>query len=151
MRTRRFTTFSLCVALTCISAFVSCKQQLVTNSSFKSDRLVTIAVSPDDASKCEVDFPIAFVRVRNNTKIRWKSDDNAYTVHFVSYPGGPSPENPFNPPTNDVYVPAGQKSPQQRIQNSRPGAYYKFEIRDANNSVCKTADDDHDTGLNIKP
>lgn len=151
MRTHRFMTFTLFAALTCISTFVSCKPQLVTNYSFKSDRQVTIAVSPDDATKCEVDFPITFVRVRNNSKIRWASDDNAYTVHFVSYPGGPSPENPFNPPSNDVQVPAGQKSAQQRIQSNGSGAYYKFEIHDANNNVCKTADDDRDTGLNIKP
>lgn len=149
MRTRHFINFNLFAALTCISTFVSCKQQLV--KTFKSDRVVSIAVSPDDAHKCDVDFPVAFARIRNNTKIGWESDDNAYTVHFVSYPGGPSPENPFNPPVNDIQVPAGGKSALQTIQNNGSGAYYEFEIRDANNNVCKTADDDRDTGLNIKP
>jgi hypothetical protein len=148
MRTRR-STFGLFAALTCISAFVSCKQQLA-NYSFKSDRLVSIAVSPDDARKCDVDFPVSFMRMRNNAKIGWASDDNAYTVHFVSYPGGPSPENPFNPTVNDIQVPAGGKSALQKLQNSGSGAYYKYEIHDANNSVCKTADDERDTGLNVK-
>lgn len=112
---------------------------------------MTIAVSPDDATKCDVDFPVAFMRERNYKKIGWASDDNSYTIHFVSYPGGPSPENPFDPPVNDVQVPAGGKSPLQKIQNNSPGAYYKYEIHDTHNNVCKTADDDHDTGLNIKP
>jgi len=151
MRTRRFMTFTLFAALTSSGALVSCTQQRLANYNFKSDRLVTIAVSPDDANKCEVDFPIVFMRIRNHNKIGWKSDDNAYTVHFVSYTGGPSPENPFNPPANDIQVPAGHESAQQTIQISGLGAYYKFEIHDANNKVCKTADDDHDTGLNIKP
>lgn len=151
MKTRHFTTFSLFAVLTCISAFLSCKQQQLANFNFKSDRLVTIAVSPDDTTKCDVDYPVAFMRMRNNNKIRWASDDNAYTVHFVSYPGGPSPENPFNPSTNDIPVPAGGKSGLQAIQSSGSSAYYKYEIRAANNHVCKIYDDDHDTGLNIKP
>jgi hypothetical protein len=150
MRTRHFISFSLFAALTCIIAFVSCKQQLV-NTSFKSDRVVSIAVSPDNAHNCDVDFPVAFARMRNNIKIGWESDDNAYTVHFVKYTGGPAPENPFNPSVNSIAVPAGGKSALQTIQNSGSGAYYRFEILDANNNVCKTADDDHDTGLNIKP
>lgn len=151
MRTRHFIIFSLFAALTCIGAFVSCRQQLTPKSIFKGDRLVSIAVSPDDAQKCDVDYPVAFARRRNNAKFRWGSDDNAYTVHFVSYPGGPSPENPFNPSTNDIPVPAGGKSAAQTIQSSGSSAYYKYEIRAADNHVCKIYDDDHDTGLNIKP
>ena len=150
MRTRHFTSFTLLAISICVSAFIACKPKLVGNYSFKSDRLVTIAASPDPG-QCEVDFPVTFIRVRNNSKIRWASDDNAYKVHFVKYTGGPSPENPFSPSLNDIQVPAGQKSSQQTIQNGLSGAYYKFEIHDANNNVCKTADDDHDTGLNIKP
>lgn len=150
MRTRRFNTFTLLAISVCISALIACKPKLVSNYSFKSDRLVTIAVSPDDASKCDVDFPVTFIRARNHSKIRWASDDNAYTVRFVGYVGGPSPANPFNSQA-DIQVPAGQKSSQQTIQDGLSGGYYRFEIHDANNHVCKTADEDHDTGLNIKP
>jgi hypothetical protein len=149
MTTRRFTTFGLFAALICISAFVSCKQQLATYT-FKSDRLVTIQVSPDDPKKCDADFPVTFMRVHDNNKVGWASDDNAYTVHFVGYTGGPSPQNPFNPTLDTVQVPAGGKSPLQKLQN-RAAGYYRYEILDANNNRCKKADDDHDTGLNIKP
>lgn len=149
MRTRRFVTFGLFAVLACVSAFVSCKQRLA-NYTFNSNRLVTIEISPENASKCDVDFPVAFMRMRNNNKIGWASADNAYTVHFVSYAGGPSPENPFNPSVNDVQVPAGGKSALQQLQNTPSGGYYEYEIHDANNNVCKTADDDRDTGLNIK-
>ena len=148
MKKSRFVTFALFATLSCISAFVSCKQRQA-NYSFNSNRLVTIEVSPDDASKCDVDFPVSFMRLRNNAKIAWASADNAYTVHFVSYPLGPSPENPFNPPV-DIQVPASGKSALQTLQNSGSGGYYKYEIHDANNNVCKTADDDRDIGLNIK-
>lgn len=148
MRTRRFVTFRLFAALVCISAFVSCKPRLA-NYSFKSDRLVTIEVSPDDATKCEVDFPVAFMRIKSNKKIAWASDDNAYTVRFVSLNGVNSNATPFTS-QGDIAVPVHGNSGTQTLQDLAPVGYYEYEILNAKNQVCKPADDDHDTGLNIK-
>lgn len=148
MRTRRFVSFAWFAVLACIIALVSCKERLATYS-FNSNRLVTIEISPDDATKCEVDFPVAFMRMRNNNRIGWASADNAYTVHFVSYAGGPSPASPFISQA-DIPVPAGGKSTLQQLQTGGSGGYYEYEIHDSQNNVCKPADDDHDTGLNIK-
>ncbi|HUN87973.1 MAG TPA: hypothetical protein VMU28_04245 [Terriglobales bacterium] len=123
-----------------------------TNLGFKADRTISIEVSPTDSAKCDVDFPVAFLRAGNKNKVAWKSDDNDYTVHFVSYSGGPSPENPFDPSTDSVSVPAGNYSKLMKIKiPAGSGGYYKYEILDASNRTCKAYDDDHDTGVNVKP
>jgi hypothetical protein len=86
---------------------------------------------------------------------RWVSADNEYWVHFTD------PGNPFAPGNDPIDVPPHGKSQQLAItvpdaEIPQGGKYYKYEIWNQYNSAtnahtkCKDADDDHDTGLNIK-
>jgi hypothetical protein len=122
-----------------------------------NNRLITISASPAaDTGKCEVDFPVAFLRYNLNHSVQWASNDNKYWISFlkVDSPTGYTPENPLAPPDDPAVIEAHSMS---RTYQVRPKAgYYKYAIFDhdpATNSKnpCKAAEDDKDTGLNIKP
>jgi hypothetical protein len=121
-----------------------------------NNRLITISGSPaPDTGKCEVDFPVAFLRYSRNS-VQWASADNKYWISFIMINAPPNyqPENPLSPPDEPVVVEPHSMS---RIYNVKPKAgYYMYAIFDhdpATNSKnpCKAASDDRDTGLNIKP
>jgi hypothetical protein len=121
-----------------------------------NNRLITISASPlPDTGKCEVDFPVAVLRYSQNHSVQWASNDNKYWVSFLTIdsPAGYTPENPLAPPDEPVVIePHGQS----KTYHVKPKAkYYMYAIFDHdpqtnNKNPCKTATDDHDTGLNIK-
>lgn len=118
-----------------------------------NNRLITISASPaPDTGKCEVDFPVAFLRYNHNHTVRWASNDNKYWISFVTPDGHPA-ESPLIT-DKPVVIEAHGKS---AMYNVKPQAnYYMYAIFDhdpATNSSnpCKRADDERDTGLNIKP
>ncbi len=117
------------------------------------DRLITISASPaPDRGKCEVDFPVVFLRYNQGHSVQWASSDNKYWISFVSDDGTPV-ESPLAPPHNPVVIEAHGAS---RVYNVKPKeGYNMYAIFDHdpstnNKNPCKTATDDHDTGLNIK-
>lgn len=128
----------------CLALGAGCHKG-VTNLT-KSDRLVTIQAG--GKLGCEVDYPVAVVYAGKHYP-RWESADNEYWIHF---PGG----SPFGSGSDPVHVPPHHKSQQLDVTGPFPN-YYKYEIWNQFDSStnthnkCKDADDDHDTGLNIKP
>lgn len=124
-----------------------------TRSSHK--RLVTISASPPpDTGKCEVDFPVAFLR-QNAHSIQWASDDNKYWISFLTIdpPSGYTPENPLIPPDDPVIVTTNGSKTYKVKPKTKYYMYAIFDHDPATNpkNPCKAADDDHDTGLNVKP
>jgi hypothetical protein len=122
-----------------------------------NNRLVTISASPPpDTGKCEVNFPVAVLRYNQNHSVQWTSSDNKYWISFLTIdaPSGYTPENPLAPPDDPVVIQAHTVS---KIYHVKPKTkYYMYAIFDHdpstnNKNPCKTATDDHDTGLNIKP
>ena len=120
----------------------ACTKQQATVE--KTDRTITIQAG--GSLGCEVDYPVAVVYMKKHYP-RWISADNEYWIHFV---GG----NPF-PGVDPIDVPAQGKS--QKLDITGSPKYYKYEIWSQPDSAtsphkkCKDADDDHDTGLNVKP
>jgi hypothetical protein len=120
-----------------------------------SNRVVTISASPPpDTGKCEVDFPVAFLR--QNKHVQWASNDNKYWVSFliIDPPPGYTPENPLDPPDDPVII--GPNSASRKYKVKVTTKYYMYAIFDHDPTTnpqnpCKTAIDDHDTGLNVKP
>lgn len=108
----------------------------------KTDKVITIQAG--GTLGCEVDFPIALVYSSKHYP-RWYGSDNEYWIHFVS-------ASPFA--VDPIDVPAHGKSNQLDITG--PPNYYKYEIWSRPDSgsnphvVCKDANDDRDTGLNVK-
>jgi hypothetical protein len=118
-----------------------------------NNRLVTISASPPpDTGKCEVDFPVAFLRYNQNHSVQWASNDNKYWISFLAVDPPPG-YTPLAPPDDPVIVEPKSLS---KMYNVKPKAgYYIYAIFDHdpstnNKNPCKTATDDHDTGLNIK-
>jgi hypothetical protein len=121
-----------------------------------NDRLVTISASPPpDVGKCELDYPVAFLRQHGH--IQWASRGNKYWVSFLTIgppPPNYTPENPLVPADDPVIVDANGSS---RMYNVKPKTkYYMYAIFDHDpttnpNSPCKEATEDHDPGLNVKP
>jgi hypothetical protein len=126
---------------------VGCQSQS-TRDFFKSrpHRIVTISlVTPGDTSACEVDFPVALLRNSKHHTIAWAAEDHDYWIYF---PNG----NPVG--VNSIKVPNGGQT--QAFNPSTPG-YFMYAIYDSDpgpnpspNAACKKADDDRDTGLNVK-
>ena len=118
------------------------------------DRLVTISAA-SESGKCEVDFPVAVLRYNQGHTVQWASSDNKYWVSFLTIdsPAGYTPENPLAPPDEPVVV---DPHSQPKTYHVKPKTkYYMYAIFDHdpstnNKNPCKTATDDHDTGLNIK-
>jgi hypothetical protein len=141
MKPRRF---GLTIATSCLVLAIGCSKQGENGGSRgKKDRLITIQAG--GTLGCEVDYPVAVTYIGRHYP-RWISKDNEYWIHFV---GG----SPFSP-INNIDVPTHGKSPQLDITG--PPNYYKYEIWSQPDSAstphktCKDADDDHDTGLNVK-
>ncbi len=119
------------------------------------NRLITISASPPpDNGKCEVDFPVAFLRYKHT--VQWASNDNKYWISFLTIdsPSGYTAENPLAPPDDPVVVAPLGVSPTYNVK--KKVKYYKYAIFDHdpatnNKNPCKTATDDGDTGLNVKP
>jgi hypothetical protein len=135
--------FALTILISCLVLATACTKK-PTNFVLKTDRLVTIRAG--GTLGCEVDYPVAVV-YKGQHYPRWKSVDNKYWIHFV---GG----SPF-PGVDPIDVPSHGESKQIDITGPAPN-YYKYEIwsqydsSTGQNKKCKDADDDHDTGLNVK-
>jgi hypothetical protein len=120
-----------------------------------NNRLITISAStPPDIGKCEVNFPVAVLRYSQNHTVQWASNDNKYWVSFLTIdpPAGYTPENPLASADPVVIEPHSESSPYKVKPKAK---YYMYAIFDHdpatnNKNPCKTATDDHDTGLNIK-
>jgi hypothetical protein len=116
------------------------------------DRLITISASPaPDTGKCEVDFPVVFLRYNQGHTVQWASSDNKYWISFHEVPG--TPESPLDTDEETVMVYLNHPSQNYRVKHKEK--YYIYAIFDHdpstnNKNPCKTATDDHDTGLNIK-
>jgi hypothetical protein len=139
MKTRQV---GLTILISCLVLAAACtKRGAITE---KTDRSVTIQAG--GTLGCEVDYPVAVVYT-NKHYPRWISADNEYWIHFV---GG----SPF-PGVDPIDVPPHGKS--QKLDITGPPIYDKYEIWSQPDSAtsphkkCKDADDDHDTGLNVKP
>jgi hypothetical protein len=97
-----------------------------------------------------VDFPVTLVRYSKKHAITWQSEDNDYWIKFDS--GG----SPIDPSNKSIRVPGGGSNGPNLIPRSAALKYYQYAIYladpDANSQapVCKKADDDHDTGVNVK-
>ena len=114
-----------------------------------NNRLITISASPaPDVGKCEVDFPVAFLHYQQNHSVQWASNDNKYWISFSSKPG-----NPLASADDPVIVQPHSLSKMYHVKHQTN--YYMYAIFDHdpstnNKNPCKSATDDHDTGLNIK-
>jgi hypothetical protein len=122
-----------------------------------NNRLITISASPPpDTGKCEVDFPVVFLRHRAHS-IQWASSDNKYWVSFLNLGElipGYTPENPLDPLEDPVVVDPNNTSKKYHVKLATK--YYMYAIFDHDpntdpNHPCKKASEDHDTGLNVKP
>jgi hypothetical protein len=139
----------------------------------KPDRVVTISQSleppqPGHPQSCEVDFPIVVLRIQKSHKIAWAALDQAqdYWVVFDKGNANANNGNKSNPIGNDtIYVQHTNQTSNFDITISLSPAvdesYFKYAIYSfdpskappASNPTgypCKTADDDHDTGVNVK-
>jgi hypothetical protein len=130
----------------CLAVVAACakKPGATGGGGQKTDKLITIQAG--GTLGCEVDFPVAVVYIGKHYP-RWMSSDNEYWIHFVGGSGSPFSVDPID-------VPPHGKSAQFDIVG-QPN-YYTYEIwnqRDSasnTHSVCKNANDDRDTGLNVK-
>lgn len=121
-----------------------------------NNRLITISASPPpDTGKCEVDFPVAVLRYSQHHSVQWASNDNKYWVSFVSIDptGRYKPESPLDHGDEPVIIEPHSLSKRYNVKSN--ANYYMYAIFDHdpstnNKNPCKSATDDHDTGLNIK-
>jgi|SRR5262245_36671949 len=116
-------------------------------------RVITISAS--GPGKCDVDFPVTVLHHGKGQTVRWASTDSKYWISSISKETpGPTPDNPLVPRDDIVVVDPTQGSSEYGVQATTN--YYKYAIFDhdpATNSQnpCKAANDDRDTGLNVKP
>jgi hypothetical protein len=118
----------------------------------KIHRVVTISlVTDNDPSACEVDYPVALLRWGRNHTMNWVSADHAYWLFFPSgSPMGRGYTIPISAGGN-----TGDLSP---VAKPASPTYYKYAIYSQDpgpgptpvGNPCKDADDQHDTGLNVK-
>jgi hypothetical protein len=109
---------------------------------------VTISSSSTGVSNpCEVDFPVALLRISKHHTIAWAAEDHDFWVAFDS--GSPIG-------TNSIKVASGTETSSFPVTSSSAG-YFMYAVYDSDPSSsprpnpCKLATDDHDTGLNVKP
>jgi hypothetical protein len=129
--------------------------QMETLTLNPKDRHVTISASPQpDTGKCEVDYPVVFLRQQNH--VQWASSDKKYWVSFLTIdaPPGYTPENPLVPTDDPVVVDPNHPSKLYNVKLATK--YYMYAIFDHDPTAdpknpCKAAVDDHDPGLNVKP
>lgn len=144
----------------------------------QSDRAISIFAADttdgDSAGTCNVDNPIVVVRKNKKHTIEWDADDKGpYWIQFVTVAGGIG--TPSTVPlsksgtqvTNPIKIEAGKFQKFDTYKDAAVG-YYMYEIWTADptgvqqytkpcmgnqgNSgyPCKCADDDRDTGVNVK-
>ena len=117
-------------------------------------RVITIsALGP---GKCDVDFPVTVLHYGKGHTVRWASTDNKYWISSISKESssGSGPNNPLVPPDDTVVVDPTQGSSEYHVTSTTN--YYMYAIFDHdpttnNQNPCKSATDDRDTGLNVKP
>jgi len=126
----------------------------VINFTAKKDRVVTISpVTKGVSNPCEVDFPVTLLRKSKNHTMSWAAEDYDYWVVITT--GSP---NPFGT-VNKIKVPMNSVTPvfPVTIDQSYLPIYYTYAIYDFDpgdnpdqGKACKRADDERDTGLNVK-
>jgi hypothetical protein len=149
MKLHQVKVFGLVGVSILLSMQIGCraKHRLVVSN---PDRTVTISVDVDHAGKCEVDFPVTLVRASKHHSITWGSEDNNYWIKFDS--GG----SPIDPSNKSISIPGLGSNGPNPIPPSATIKYYKYAIyladpdTNSNAPECKAADDDHDTGVNVK-
>jgi len=121
-----------------------------------NERLITISASPaPDTGKCDVDFPVVFLRYNQGHTVQWASNDNKYWISFREIADAPgTAESPLDTSEDTVIVDLNQPSQKYHVKHKEK--YYLYAIFDHdpatnNKNPCKTATDDKDTGLNVKP
>jgi hypothetical protein len=132
-----------CVSATllasCLILFPACSKKVPPGGT-KVDRLVTIQAG--GTLGCEVDYPIAVVYMSKHYP-RWSSADHEYWIHFAK--GSPFPVDIIDVPSHGI---------SRQLDITGLPKYYTYEILSADSNggqkICKAADDDHDTGLNVK-
>jgi len=115
-------------------------------------RVVTISsVSPGASNPCEADFPVTLLTRHKNQTIAWAAADHDYWIQFAN--GSPIGADNIN-----IKVPSKGHTDRYSIAPTvTVPQYYMYAIYDVdpttNSSAkaCKAANDDHDTGLNVKP
>ncbi len=111
-------------------------------------RVVTISsTSPGVSNPCEVDFPVTLLRISKKHTIAWAAADHDYWILFDAANGSPIG-------TNKIKV---AKGTQTNPYNPSSAGYFMYAIYDFDPSdnpqggaPCKLANDDRDTGLNVK-
>jgi hypothetical protein len=163
MKRRYFTPFTLPVIFILIALQTGGCQSSNRNFLDSKDRVVTIsAVTPGNSNPCEVDFPVTLLEMSKNQTIKWFADDSDYWIVFVGRGGFDNPigivgkklkiqkQNSAGPAYKVQLVPAPSTPPTNPI-------YFKYAIYNADPDgptkpvACKDADNDRDTGLNVKP
>src|ERR1700679_3719610 len=125
-----------------------CRSRIANIIAGNPNRVVTISpVTAGDFRTCEVDFPVSLLRIGKHHTIAWAGDSHEYWVVFENAPG-PLAAAPILP----IHVPQDASTGPYSLAQSNSEKYYKYAIYylepTANpNAICKTADDDRDTGL----
>ena len=101
---------------------------------------ISIYTDPTNPSQCFADWPAATLWKAKHQTVRWISDDGLeYTVDFTAPAhGSPFGQDTFKVPANGS-VPSGVLTGTPR--------YYDYQIRDAQNAICKP---NVDPGLYVK-
>jgi hypothetical protein len=112
-------------------------------------RVVTISSSsPNVSNPCEVDFPVTLLKMSKHHTIAWAAQDHDYWIAF-----DPA-KNPIG--SNNIKVAKGNQTDRFDITTNKPD-YFMYAIYDVDptnnphSTPCKSATDDRDTGLNVKP
>jgi hypothetical protein len=143
-----------CLAVVLLT-MLGCESKVQPAQGSGRDLWTGIYTDPDDATKCDIDFPTQNLSHKRHDQIRWYSaDQKAYQVFFEPSPPNPSPGSPFQDnqnhprPTFDVpTTPEGVKSGEP-IQGAL--GYFAYGISFYKGNVCKDPKS-ADPGVNIKP
>ena len=162
MKRRYITPFTVPAIVILFALQTSGCQSSKHNFLDSKDRVVTISsVTPGNSNPCEVDFPVTLLEKSKNHTIRWFANDSDYWIVFVANGGF---DNPIGIVGRKIYIQnqhsAGpyhvQLVPAPSTPHTNP-IYFKYAIYNADPDgptkpdACKDADNDHDTGLNVKP
>jgi hypothetical protein len=162
MKRRYITPFTLPAIVILIGLQTGGCQGSKRNFLDSKDRVVTISsVTPGNSNPCEVDFPVTLLEKGKNHSITWFADDSDYWIVFVGTGGFDNPigivgkkltiqKQHSAGPYYVQLVPAPSTPPTNPI-------YFKYAIYNADPDgptrpvACKDADNERDTGLNVKP
>jgi hypothetical protein len=137
-----------CLAVVLLT-MLGCESKVQPAQGSGRDLWTGIYTDPDDATKCDIDFPTQNLSHKKHDQIRWYSaDQKAYQVVFEPSPPNPSPGSPFPQQTFVVPTTAGGVKSGEPI----PGVlgYFAYGIKFNNGNVCKDPKS-ADPGVNIKP